>query len=169
MVRYVTHLKRGSSTRTSLKCDNKMLKKREKVQKGTSTERGRFTFTDNVKGSQGIWLWGLSGREEVVWGEGWTMPGVNHTLDDNIADNREQRVGGSWWGGGEWVERIRAGSHHIIKLEISIPNTFNSSKYKCYKKFSLAYVPSSSVYLCLCYADICICISIKWDLMYFVG
>ena len=21
------------------------------------------------------------------------MPGVNHTLDDNIADNREQRVG----------------------------------------------------------------------------
>ena len=34
----------------------------------------------------------LEGRG-VVWGEGWTMPGVNHTLDDNIGDNREQRVG----------------------------------------------------------------------------
>ena len=41
------------------------------------------------------------------------MPGVNHTLDDNIADNREQRLGGADEGG-EWVKRICANISYKI-------------------------------------------------------
>ena len=98
-----------------------------KKYKGHISKKGEFTFTDICKGKS-CCEW-LGCKDYPGEGGNWGQCLVSITPSTTtLPTTGNKEWGGADEGRGEWVERIRAGIHHIINLELSIRVNISVSK-----------------------------------------